>query len=109
MPSIRIASIRRSPLHDSLEQQFPWCLQWEKDLTQLYRGYVERKQKLALLDYDDLLLYWHMLMSEPELAKQVGANFDHVLVDEYQDTNSLQVEDPRGHEARWRRAHRGRR
>jgi DNA helicase II / ATP-dependent DNA helicase PcrA len=78
-------------LHDSLEQQFPWCLQWEKDLTQLYRGYVERKQKLGMLDYDDLLLYWHLLMSEPQLAKHVGAHFDHVLVDEYQDTNSLQA------------------
>jgi len=81
----------QKPLHDSLEQQFPWCLQWEGDLTKLYRAYVERKQKLGLLDYDDLLLYWHMLMSEPQLAKHVGANFDHVLVDEYQDTNSLQA------------------
>ncbi|MEO8308632.1 MAG: ATP-dependent helicase [Pseudomonadota bacterium] len=78
-------------LKESLEQQYPWCLQWEKDLTKLYRAYIERKQKLALLDYDDLLLYWHMLMSEPALAKQVAANFDHVLVDEYQDTNNLQA------------------
>lgn len=81
----------QKPLHDTLEQQFPWCLQWEQDLTQLYRAYVERKQKLSLLDYDDLLLYWHALMSEPLLAKQVAAHFDHVLVDEYQDTNSLQA------------------
>ena len=81
----------QKPLHDTLEQQFPWCLQWEQDLTQLYRAYVERKQKLGLLDYDDLLLYWHALMSEPLLAKQVAAHFDHVLVDEYQDTNSLQA------------------
>jgi DNA helicase-2/ATP-dependent DNA helicase PcrA len=81
----------QKPLRESLEQQFPWCLQWEQDLTQLYRSYVERKQKLGLLDYDDLLLYWHMLMSEPELAKHVGSHFDHVLVDEYQDTNSLQA------------------
>lgn len=81
----------QKPLHDTLEQQFPWCLQWEQDLTQLYRGYVERKQKLSLLDYDDLLLYWHALMSEPQMARQVAANFDHVLVDEYQDTNSLQA------------------
>ena len=81
----------QKPLRETLEQQYPWCLQWEGDLTKLYRAYVERKQKLGLLDYDDLLLYWHMLMSEPALAKQVGANFDHVLVDEYQDTNALQA------------------
>ncbi len=79
-------------LHDTLEQQFPWCKDWESDLTRLFRGYVERKQRHALLDYDDLLLYWHMMMGEPRLAQHVGANFDHVLVDEYQDTNRLQAE-----------------
>ena len=79
-------------LHETLEQQFPWCKDWEADLTRLFRGYVERKQRYALLDYDDLLLYWHMMMGEPQLAQHVGANFDHVLVDEYQDTNRLQGE-----------------
>src|ERR1700682_1017148 len=79
-------------LHDTLEQQFPWCQDWEADLSRLFRGYWERKQPLALLDYDDLLLYWHLMMGEPRLAQHVGANFDHVLVDEYQDTNRLQAE-----------------
>jgi DNA helicase-2/ATP-dependent DNA helicase PcrA len=79
-------------LHDTLEQQFPWCQGFEEDLTRLFRSYVERKQRYALLDYDDLLLYWHMMMGEPRLAQHVGANFDHVLVDEYQDTNRLQAE-----------------
>ena len=79
-------------LKESLEQQFPWCVAWEEDLTKLYRSYVERKQKYGLLDYDDLLLYWHILMSEPRLAQHVGAHFDHVLVDEYQDTNRLQAQ-----------------
>ena len=77
-------------LKDTLEQQYPWCLQWEADLSKLYRTYVERKQHAALLDYDDLLLYWHVMMAEPRLAQHVSAHFDHVLVDEYQDTNKLQ-------------------
>ena len=79
-------------LRETLEQQYPWCKDWEADLTRLFRGYVERKQRHALLDYDDLLLYWHMMMGEPRLAQHVGSNFDHVLVDEYQDTNRLQAE-----------------
>ncbi len=79
------------PLADTLQQQFPWCQQWEQDLGKLYRGYVECKQNLGLLDYDDLLLYWHLLVSEPKLAKHVSSNFDHILVDEYQDTNTLQA------------------
>ncbi|MEJ1960251.1 MAG: ATP-dependent helicase [Gammaproteobacteria bacterium] len=80
------------PLKETLEQQYPWCLQWEADLTKLYRGYVERKQRLSILDYDDLLLYWHAMMGDSRLAQHVSSHFDHILVDEYQDTNRLQGE-----------------
>jgi DNA helicase-2/ATP-dependent DNA helicase PcrA len=83
-------------LHETLEQQFSWCLGWEQELSKLCRAYVERKQRYGVLDYDDLLIYWHAMMHEPRLAQQVGANFDHVLVDEYQDTNHLQGEILRG-------------
>ncbi|HKC17575.1 MAG TPA: ATP-dependent helicase [Steroidobacteraceae bacterium] len=83
-------------LHETLEQQFSWCLGWEPDLGKLCRAYVERKQRFGLLDYDDLLIYWREMMNEPKLAQQVGANFDHILVDEYQDTNRLQGEILRG-------------
>jgi DNA helicase-2/ATP-dependent DNA helicase PcrA len=79
-------------LQRTLQEQFPWCAQWEQELTQLYRVYVEQKQHSRLLDYDDLLLYWHGMMAEPRLARHIGAHFDHVLVDEYQDTNRLQAE-----------------
>lgn len=82
----------RSSLRETLEQQYPWCLQWEAELTGLFRAYVEQKQHCNVLDYDDLLLYWHVMMSEPRLARHVGSHFDHVLVDEYQDTNRLQGE-----------------
>src|ERR1700720_1351512 len=79
-------------LHETLQQHYPWCAQWEEELTRLYRAYVEQKQHASLLDYDDLLLYWHAMMSEPRLAQHIGAHFDHVLVDEYQDTNRLQAD-----------------
>jgi len=79
-------------LKETLEQQFPWCQSFEEDIAKLCRAYVERKQHYALLDYDDLLLYWHAMMGEPKLAQHVSAHFDHVLVDEYQDTNRLQGE-----------------
>src|SRR6185369_12530236 len=82
----------QKPLKECLEQQYPWCLQWEADLTRLYRGYVGRKQRTNILDYDDLLLYWHAMMGDARLAQHVSAHFDHILVDEYQDTNRLQAE-----------------
>jgi DNA helicase II / ATP-dependent DNA helicase PcrA len=74
-----------------LRKQFPWCAEWERDLRILFDAYVAAKQKQHVLDYDDLLLYWAELMKVPELAHEVGDRFDHVLVDEYQDTNALQA------------------
>jgi DNA helicase-2/ATP-dependent DNA helicase PcrA len=79
------------PLDRVLAKQFPWCAEWRDDLQRLFAAYVEAKQKQGVLDYDDLLLYWGELMAVPELAVDVGALFDHVLVDEYQDTNALQA------------------
>jgi DNA helicase-2/ATP-dependent DNA helicase PcrA len=75
-----------------LEEVFPWCAGWEDELKGLFRAYVERKQANGVLDYDDLLLYWHALVEDPRLARRLGDSFDHVLVDEYQDTNTLQAE-----------------
>jgi DNA helicase-2/ATP-dependent DNA helicase PcrA len=79
------------PLDRVLARQFPWCAEWKDDLQRLFGGYVEAKQRQGVLDYDDLLLYWGELMGVPELALDVGGHFDHVLVDEYQDTNALQA------------------
>src|SRR5262249_27495578 len=78
-------------LSDTLKSAFPWCTEWESELKELFRGYVEAKQEDNVLDYDDLLLYWADMMDEPALARLVGDRFDHVLVDEYQDTNPLQA------------------
>ncbi len=56
------------PLDEVLRDAFPWCEEWAHELAGLFRAYAERKQAEALLDYDDLLLYWHALMQEPQLA-----------------------------------------
>jgi DNA helicase II / ATP-dependent DNA helicase PcrA len=73
-----------------LGTSFPWCSGWAAELKELFGAYVEAKQKQNVLDYDDLLLYWAQTMSDPALADDIGGRFDHVLVDEYQDTNRLQ-------------------
>ena len=78
-------------LPDVLRDAYPWCAAWEGALRQLFAAYVAAKQAQQILDFDDLLLYWSVLMTEPALAAEVGARFDHVLVDEYQDTNRLQA------------------
>ncbi len=79
-----------APLAEVLKEAFPWCLKVESGLRELFAAYVETKQKQAVLDYDDLLLYWAGMMEDAAIAADLGGRFDHVLVDEYQDTNRLQ-------------------
>ena len=78
-------------LVEILNRHFSWCAEWEAELRRLFAAYVEAKQRQNVLDYDDLLLYWAHMMAEGSVAEQVAARFDHVLVDEYQDTNRLQA------------------
>jgi DNA helicase-2/ATP-dependent DNA helicase PcrA len=79
-----------APLKAVLNERFPWCVEWKKDLRKLFGTYAAAKQRQNVLDYDDLLLYWAEMMSDAELAAELGSLFDQVLVDEYQDTNRLQ-------------------
>lgn len=79
------------PLGKVLAGVYPWCAAWDKQLRELFAVYVEAKQAQNVLDYDDLLLYWAQTVSDPRLAAEIGGRFDHVLVDEYQDTNRLQA------------------
>jgi DNA helicase-2/ATP-dependent DNA helicase PcrA len=81
----------QAPLGDVLGTFFPWCAEWEAELRKLFGAYVEAKQKQNVLDYDDLLLCWSQVMQEGAIAYDIACRFDHVLVDEYQDTNSLQA------------------
>ena len=73
-----------------LSKHFPWAGEWEEELRQLFGAYAVAKHRQNVLDYDDLLLYWAEMMGNCDLAMEIDARFDHVLVDEYQDTNRLQ-------------------
>jgi DNA helicase-2/ATP-dependent DNA helicase PcrA len=79
------------PIEEVLRTSFPWCAEWVDELKRLFGYYVEAKQRQSVIDYDDLLLYWAQMMTDPGLASEIGNRFDYVLVDEYQDTNRLQA------------------
>lgn len=74
-----------------LDRDFPWCKEEHAQLKETFEGYVARKRAAQVLDYDDLLLCWMALLRSP-LARVLAAQFDHVLLDEYQDTNALQAD-----------------
>lgn len=79
------------PLAEVLHQHFAWCAPWAAELKQLFAAYTAAKQAQHVLDFDDLLLYWATALEVPAIADALVRRFDHVLVDEYQDTNRLQA------------------
>jgi DNA helicase-2/ATP-dependent DNA helicase PcrA len=85
------------PLDELLHREFAQFLEYEQQITALFADYTVRKQDRNLVDYDDLLLFWATMLeaSEPLRARIAGL-YDHVLVDEYQDTNLLQARILRG-------------
>ena len=78
-------------LEPVLNRDYPWCSEWADELRELFKRYVSRKQTRNVLDFDDLLLYWSMLLEDEGAARELSKRFDFVLVDEYQDTNILQA------------------
>jgi len=79
------------PFPEVLADRAPHFTQLEAEIVGVFQRYRERKRAANACDYDDLLLFWKKLLEEiPEAAAQLAASFDHVLVDEYQDTNRLQ-------------------
>lgn len=82
----------RTTLEAVLDEAYPWCREHAVALRGLFAAYVEEKLRRHVLDYDDLLLWWWHAMAAPEVARAIRDRFDHVLVDEYQDTNALQAE-----------------
>ena len=82
----------QKPLADVCKRQFPWCSREVDGLAQLFDAYTQAKEDQHVLDYDDILLFWHALLADEETGARVRERFDHVLVDEYQDTNVLQAE-----------------
>ena len=71
---------------------FPWCADYTSQLAELFRGYVAHKRSHALVDFDDLLLLWRAALADPAAGPVLRAMFDAVLVDEYQDVNTVQAD-----------------
>jgi DNA helicase-2/ATP-dependent DNA helicase PcrA len=80
------------PLRELLAEAFPWCERHGEDLGRLFVEYGARKRSLGVIDLDDLLLHWRALACDPVVGGEMGRAVDHLLIDEYQDVNGLQVD-----------------
>jgi DNA helicase II / ATP-dependent DNA helicase PcrA len=81
-----------SAAREVIASTFPWCDPHTESILELFRAYVARKREHGFLDFDDLLLAWRSLLTDPTLGPQLASRWDHVLVDEYQDVNQIQVD-----------------
>ena len=75
-----------------LRRYLPWCTTAHDGLERLFAAFAQSKLDQHSLDFDDLLLAWWCMTQVPALAQRIAGRFDHVLVDELQDVNRLQVE-----------------
>ncbi len=80
------------PLRQIVPTAYPWCEPHLEPMSELFRHFTERKRQGAVLDFDDLLLYWRALLQAPSVGPSLAGRYSHVLVDEYQDVNPLQVD-----------------
>ncbi|HEX8352066.1 MAG TPA: ATP-dependent helicase [Pyrinomonadaceae bacterium] len=90
---ISFANNTDAPISDVVPRRHPYFEPLTETITRVDRLYMERKRERNVMDYDDLLLNWKRLLEErEEVARIYQEQFEHVLVDEYQDTNRLQAE-----------------
>src|SRR5262249_52957647 len=78
-------------LEKVLGERFPWCQAQKDNLARIFQEYGQRKAARHLLDYDDLLVYWDQALDLPGVSDGIAGRFQHILVDEYQDTNPMQA------------------
>src|SRR4051795_10462855 len=82
----------QAPLSGVLAEHFPWCVEHHEAISALFKAYTARKRELGVVDLDDLLLFWRALARDDVIGPRMASAFAHVLVDEYQDVNGLQVD-----------------
>ena len=86
----RTVNAQRS-VREVVAESFPWCEEHLDVLGPLFQAFTARKRALGAVDLDDLLVLWRALMADEHAGAHIASSFDHVLVDEYQDVNGLQV------------------
>jgi DNA helicase-2/ATP-dependent DNA helicase PcrA len=90
---ISFANNTDRPIEDVVASRYPYFEPLTTQIKRVDAGYMERKRERNMMDYDDLLLNWkRLLMEKPDIANLYADQFQHILVDEYQDTNKLQAE-----------------
>ncbi len=80
-------------LQEVIENDYPHFESHLETIGRLHQLFEIRKQEHRFLDYDDLLVYLRRLLAEyPDVQDRISNRFHYIMVDEYQDTNTIQAE-----------------
>jgi DNA helicase-2/ATP-dependent DNA helicase PcrA len=80
-------------ISDAMEERHPHLLVYSEEVEKVKKLYDSKKRAMNLIDFDDLLYFWkELLVQMPDLRERLSDRYQHVLVDEYQDTNKIQAE-----------------
>ncbi|MBI2815235.1 MAG: ATP-dependent helicase [Opitutae bacterium] len=95
-PLFSVLSLARNTqrsIRDTVTKNFPQYGEITDRLPAFAAAYEKARRDQSVVDYDDLLELWLKLLTEaPEVGAYFASRFRHVLVDEYQDTNTLQAQ-----------------
>jgi len=84
---------KETPTKQIIGEEFPQFAHCEDKIIEVHKAYVAYKRENSVLDYDDLLLYVKLLLENNEgLRKKLSNQYQYIMVDEYQDTNTLQAD-----------------
>lgn len=84
---------KETPTKQIISEEFPQFSHCEDSIIEIHKAYVAYKRENSVLDYDDLLLYVKLLLENNEnLRKKLSNQYQYIMVDEYQDTNTLQAD-----------------
>lgn len=76
----------------AIERKCPDYLDFANEIEAVQRAYTEYKLNRGMLDYDDILIYFAALLEDETIGRLVRKRWSHVMVDEYQDTNAIQLD-----------------
>jgi DNA helicase-2/ATP-dependent DNA helicase PcrA len=90
---ISFANNTDQPIPEVIARRYPHFEPLTQQIARVDQIFMERKRERNVMDYDDMLLNWkRLLIEKDEIARLYQEQFQHILVDEYQDTNKLQAE-----------------
>ncbi len=79
-------------IEDVISESYSHIEEYTQPIKRVLKKYQKKKKEANLMDFDDLLFFWLEVMKKESIREKYSRQFNHILIDEYQDTNRLQFE-----------------